>query len=65
MGRMIISGLRTFAGDEEGSTAIEYGLIAATFGLVLVVIMPLLTPAIKSVFQHIIDSILNVANAWS
>jgi Flp pilus assembly pilin Flp len=65
MSGMIIAGLKAFAGAEDGSTAIEYGLIGATFGIVLVAIMPVFAPAIKGVYQHIIDSVLNVANAWS
>lgn len=31
-----ISTLKTFAGDESGVTAIEYGLIAALIGVVII-----------------------------
>ena len=42
-----------FAKDESGATAIEYGLIAAAIGLMLVVAMPLLATALKAVFSSI------------
>ena len=65
MSGKITSGLKAFAANENGATAIEYGLIGATFGVVLVAIMPVFSPAIKGVYQHIIDSVLTVASNWS
>ena len=40
-----------FMNDESGATAIEYGLIAAAMGLMLVAVMPVLAGAISTVFQ--------------
>ncbi len=39
-----------FMNDESGATAIEYGLIAAAMGLMLVVVMPILATAVSGVF---------------
>ena len=65
MSGKIATKLKTFAIDENGATAIEYGLIGATFGIVLIALMPVFSPAIKGVYQHILDSVLTVANNWS
>jgi len=42
-----------FMNDESGATAIEYGLIAAAMGLMLVVAMPPLAAAVKGVFTSL------------
>ena len=34
--------MKKFINDESGATAIEYGLIAAAMGLMLVIVMPIL-----------------------
>jgi pilus assembly protein Flp/PilA len=39
-----------FVKDESGATAIEYGLIAAAMGLMLVATMPLISTAIQTTF---------------
>ncbi len=39
-----------FIKDESGATAIEYGLIAAATGLVLVAISPALSAALQALF---------------
>jgi pilus assembly protein Flp/PilA len=49
-----------FLKDESGATAIEYGLIAAAVGLVLVAISPQLSEALTTVFGAI-NSGLNTA----
>ena len=46
--------LMRFVKDESGATAIEYGLIAAAIGLMLLVVMPLLATALSGVFQQLI-----------
>ena len=51
-----------FLKDDSGATAIEYGLIAAAVGLVLVTIAPQLSAALTSVFGEI-NSGLNTAAA--
>ncbi len=42
-----------FMNDESGATAIEYGLIAAAMGLMLVGIMPFLATALDNVFNEL------------
>ncbi len=42
-----------FMNDESGATAIEYGLIAAAMGLMLVVAMPILSTAVSGVFGQL------------
>jgi pilus assembly protein Flp/PilA len=49
----IMNKLVRFVKDESGATAIEYGLIAAAIGLMLVVAMPLLATALRAVFSSI------------
>jgi len=39
-----------FVKDESGVTAIEYGLIAAAIGLMLVLVMPTVSTALSGVF---------------
>ena len=42
--------MKKFINDESGATAIEYGLIAAAMGLMLVLVMPILADAVSGVF---------------
>jgi pilus assembly protein Flp/PilA len=59
MGHKTISGgfkmenVRRFLKDEEGVTAIEYGLIAAAISLTLVIVMGTLTGGLTTVFDRI------------
>lgn len=50
-----------FVKDESGATAIEYGLIAAAIGLMLVVAMPLLSSALQTVFSSITGALNNAS----
>jgi pilus assembly protein Flp/PilA len=45
--------MKKFINDESGATAIEYGLIAAAMGLMLVIVMPLLAGAVSGVFGEL------------
>ncbi|MGE0147082.1 MAG: Flp family type IVb pilin [Parvibaculaceae bacterium] len=56
--------LMRFVKDESGVTAIEYGLIAAAMGIMLVVAMPTLSGAIKSVFTKI-GTDMGTATGWT
>ena len=47
--------------DESGATAIEYGLIAAAMGLMLVVAMPPLATAVSDVFGSLETGMTTVA----
>lgn len=42
-----------FIKDDSGATAIEYGLIAAATGLVLVAVMPAVSSALTTTFNSI------------
>ena len=53
--------MKKFINDESGATAIEYGLIAAAMGLMLVVAMPPLAAAIKDVFGSLESGMTIVA----
>ena len=45
--------MKKFINDESGATAIEYGLIAAAMGFMLVVVMPILATAVSGVFGQL------------
>ena len=45
--------MKKFINDESGATAIEYGLIAAAMGLMLVIAMPFLATAVSGVFGRL------------
>ena len=42
-----------FLKDDSGATAIEYGLIAAAIGMVLVTVAPDLTSSVQGIFKGI------------
>ncbi len=48
-----MNNLMRFVKDESGATAIEYGLLAAGIGLLLVVIVPELGHVLSGVFTKI------------
>jgi pilus assembly protein Flp/PilA len=50
-----------FLKDDSGATAIEYGLIAAATGLVLVTAGPLLSDALQGVFGQITTGLNDAA----
>ena len=50
-----------FMNDESGATAIEYGLIAAAMGLMLVAVMPGLSAAVQAVFSSLTTGMSTVA----
>jgi pilus assembly protein Flp/PilA len=45
--------MKKFLKDESGATAIEYGLIAAAIGLMLIAVMPLLSSKLAVTFGKI------------
>jgi len=49
----LIAAAKAFASDEQGITAIEYGLIAATMVAAVVAAFALLAPALTAAFQSI------------
>lgn len=53
----LIAAAKVFAQDEDGITAIEYGLIAATMVAAVSAAFVLLGPALKTAFTGIATSI--------
>jgi pilus assembly protein Flp/PilA len=51
----IIAGLKHFISDEEGVTAIEYGLIAALIAVVIIVATALVGTRLNCIFQRVAD----------
>jgi pilus assembly protein Flp/PilA len=49
----IISAVKTFVADEDGVTALEYGMIAALIGAVIVTVVGTLGTTIQGKFQQI------------
>ena len=56
----ITSAIKAFIADENGVTAIEYGLIAALIGVAMATVADEVGDGIKQVFEQIRDS-LNTA----
>lgn len=52
----IISAVKTFVADENGVTAIEYGLIAALVGVAIVTVVTGLGAELKVTFNKVITS---------
>jgi pilus assembly protein Flp/PilA len=52
-----MSFLTRFLRDEEGATAIEYGLIAALVSVVVIGALTLLGDNLKTTFNHIAEKI--------
>ncbi|NVD70506.1 Flp family type IVb pilin [Duganella sp. BJB488] len=53
----LIAAAKVFVQDEDGITAIEYGLIAATMVAAVIAAFGLLGPALKTAFTSIATSI--------
>ena len=56
--------MKKFINDESGATAIEYGLIAAAMGLMLVIVMPIIADAVSDVFGKLsyrpVEHVINI-----
>jgi len=53
----LIAAAKVFAHDEDGITAIEYGLIAATMVATVVAAFGFLTPVVRTAFTNIAAAI--------
>lgn len=51
-----------FAKDESGATAIEYGLIAAAIGLMLIAVLPTLKTQLSATFNAVSDGLSSFNN---
>ncbi|MDL2355198.1 MAG: Flp family type IVb pilin [Pseudomonadota bacterium] len=56
----IISAVKTFVADENGVTAIEYGLIAALVGVAIAGAVKLLGTQLDTTFGDIVTKLKNV-----
>ena len=56
--------MKKFLKDESGATAIEYGLIAAALGLMLILVMPLLSSQLAITFSKITTGLSSFNNAY-
>ncbi len=48
-----------FLKNESGATAIEYGLIAAAMGLMLIIVMPSIANNTQAVFTNLASHVLS------
>lgn len=55
----IMSAVKNFIADENGVTAIEYGLIAALIGVAMAVTAGLLGDEIKATFERVTTELSN------
>jgi pilus assembly protein Flp/PilA len=53
----IISAVKSFVADENGVTALEYGMIAALIGAVIVTVVGTLGTTIKTKFNDIVTAL--------
>ena len=51
----LIAGVKRFISDEEGVTAIEYGLIAALIAIVIIIATALVGTRLNCMFQRVAD----------
>ena len=51
--------MKKFLKNESGATAIEYGLIAAAMGLMLIIVMPLIANNTQTVFTNLASHVLS------
>ena len=54
--------LMNFLKDEEGATAVEYGLMVALIAVVIIVAVTLLGGRLQNVFQNVADSMPDDVN---
>jgi pilus assembly protein Flp/PilA len=58
---MLTSAIKRFIADEEGVTAIEYGLIAALIGVAIATAAATIGADIKTAFDYIAEKLPNSA----
>lgn len=51
----LILGMKRFCKDEEGVTAIEYGLIASLIAVVIILAVTAVGTNLRDVFQYVAD----------
>lgn len=56
----LISAIKGFLGDEEGATAVEYGVMVALIAAAIVVIVYFVGQQVKTAFTQICEALKNV-----
>lgn len=56
--KTLMTAVKAFWADEEGATAIEYGLIAALIAVVIIAAVTTLGTNLSEVFQYIADKLV-------
>ena len=51
-----------FVREEDGATAIEYGLIAAAIGLMLIAAMPTFSTALQALYEAVTSAVQMASN---
>lgn len=59
--RNLMNSMKAFWQDEEGVTAIEYGLIAALIAVVIIAAVTLVGDNLKAIFNYIADQLTTPA----
>ena len=57
----LIQGFKNFWNDEEGATAVEYGLMVALIAAVIIAAVTLIGTRLRDVFDFVSAALANVA----
>lgn len=60
-----ISAVKDFLRDEEGATAVEYGVMVALIAAAIVVIVYFVGQQVKEAFNQVCNALKNVTNVGS
>jgi pilus assembly protein Flp/PilA len=55
-----IQQVKSWLQNEDGATAIEYGLIAAAFGLMLIAVMPTVATELSGLYRKLSEGVESV-----
>ena len=59
----IVHGIRSFLSNEQGATAIEYGLLAGLIAVVIIVAVTTIGTNLKTIFQMVADCLAKTRGA--
>lgn len=61
--KSLISSIKVFLSDEEGATAVEYGVMVALIAAAIVAIVFFVGQSVKEAFTMVCNALKNVTNA--
>lgn len=61
--KSLISSIKGFLSDEEGATAVEYGVMVALIAAAIVAIVYFVGQSVKDAFTMVCNALKNVTNA--